>query len=817
MRWIAHLREVSPARRSADDPMAGDLREREALIRNEQVRLLYQGTPLVVLSTVLVAALLVLVQWPAVPHADLMLWLALSSTVSVGRGILWQMYQHRNDRSHPRRWCLLYAFGAVLSGSTWGAAAWLAFPEGQVSYQLIPVLMVAGVAAFGSTTLSVLWPIVPAFLLACLFPWSVRFATMEGSVALATGAIVLLLIAYLTVSARRVHDNIAQNLSLRLEVVERERTLKESEERYRQIFRHSPLGVMHYLANGEIVECNSVLAGIVGMERDQIVGMNLLADVVEPAVHEAVRGSLSEQGEGYYEDVLQLGNESKPVAVRGFFRGIRAWDGSLTGGVCILEDYSERRRIEKLIQHQASYDELTDLPNRRLLLDRLGQALAARQRHGGVGAVLFLDLDHFKSINDSLGHRIGDTLLKQVAQRLRMRVRSEDTAARLGGDEFVVLLPDIGADCKAAGIRASTVAAGYRNLLSAPYHIGDHALHLTPSIGVAFFPESTAQPEDIIKHADIAMYQVKRAGRGEVRFYQASMQEELNQRLSLEKDLRVAVSDRALRVHLQPEVDAGGRIRGAEVLVRWHHPRRGWVSPTQFIPVAEDSGLIVALGDQVLEQACRALKKLDANVVGAELGHLAVNVSPRQFQQPEFVDGVLRTLEQLRIDPHRLTLEITEGLLLQNIPDTVRRMEALKQAGVRFAIDDFGTGYSSLSYLNRLPLDVLKIDRSFVSGIGSGARKSAIVETILSMARHLGLAVVAEGVETSVEFELLKAHDCDRFQGYYFSEAVPLPDFARLLNDHGGVLRPQQPANSAADSEIAGLPATPMQRIASMG
>jgi len=456
-------------------------------------------------------------------------------------------------------------------------------------------------------------------------------------------------------------------------------------------------------------------------------------------------------------------------------------DGMQVGAVVNFSDISDRIRAEELIQRQAKHDFLTELPNRRLLLERSDQVLAGCRRHGHHGALLFIDLDHFKTINDSLGHPVGDLLLKQVARRLDSAVRGEDLVARLGGDEFVVLLPEISDDAEVSARGAWKMADKLRQALAKPYSIQDNELHVTPSIGIALFPDEQQTADDVLKNADIAMYQAKDDGRNLIRFFLPSMQRAAEQRLQLQTELRNCLQGDELLIYLQPQLDEKLQLLGAEVLLRWEHPVRGLILPGEFIEAAEDSGQVLAIGEWVLRSACELIARWSKNPNLCQQLRLAVNVSPVQFRQADFA---LKLEEILRIsdaNPALITLELTEGQLMNNLGDTVEKMEYLKALGVRFSIDDFGTGYSSLAYLKRLPVDEVKIDRSFVHDVTSDQGDAGLVETIITMAGNLKLGVVAEGVETRDELEFLQSHGCNSYQGYYFQKPCTVDEFEQYM------------------------------------
>jgi diguanylate cyclase (GGDEF)-like protein/PAS domain S-box-containing protein len=446
-----------------------------------------------------------------------------------------------------------------------------------------------------------------------------------------------------------------------------------------------------------------------------------------------------------------------------------------------VRDITGRKQAEEEIKNLAFYDPLTHLPNRRLLMDRLKQALASSARSGREGALLFIDLDNFKTLNDTLGHDIGDLLLQQVAQRLESCIREGDTVARLGGDEFVVMLEDLSEHDLEAATQAETVGEKILATLNQPYQLATHGHHSTPSIGIAIFSDHEQSQDELLKQADIAMYQAKKAGRNALRFFDPQMQDSINARVLMESDLRHAVLDQEQFVlYYQPQVDSTGRVTGAESLVRWLHPKRGLVSPAEFIPLAEETGLILPLGHWVMATACQQLVAWAAQPETAHL-ILAVNVSAKQFQLPTFVEEVLALVNHFKVDPTKLKLEITESMLLDNVDDIIEKMTTLKTSGITFSMDDFGTGYSSLSSLKRLPLNQLKIDQSFVRDITADESGKAIVRTIIAMAQNLGMNVIAEGVEMKAQQELLMEKGCAAYQGYLFGKPVPIEQFDALL------------------------------------
>ena len=438
----------------------------------------------------------------------------------------------------------------------------------------------------------------------------------------------------------------------------------------------------------------------------------------------------------------------------------------------------------------AFYDPLTGLPNRRLLLDRLGGLLASSARQQQFSAVMFVDLDRFKTINDARGHATGDRLLRLAAQRLSQLVRQSDTVARIGGDEFVVLLSQLAPELGAAGNAAQAVAEKIRAALAQEFEIAGQAYACSASIGVTLLPQFGQNAEDLLREADTAMYRAKAAGRNGIAYFEKAMQVEVERRLTLERELAQAIEQERLHMLYQPQFDCHGRLHGAELLMRWQRDDGAMVSPAIFIPLAEEAGLIVPLGMWALRQACLAQQRMAA--LGLALP-LSVNVSPQQFRQADFVQQVRGVLQEHGVEPALLILEVTEGLLVEKLEETVARMNALAALGVRFSIDDFGTGYSSLAYLKRMPLYELKIDRSFIMDMPDDASDVVIVQAILAMAGQMGLRVVAEGVETQAQADFLAAHGCHALQGYLLGRPAPLPALLDLLAAQAA-LKPQRAA-----------------------
>jgi diguanylate cyclase (GGDEF)-like protein/PAS domain S-box-containing protein len=578
------------------------------------------------------------------------------------------------------------------------------------------------------------------------------------------------------------------------DITERKRIemdLHESEATFRKLFEDSSDPILLIDDTGVFVECNRAALDLLKMSKEQFL-------LLPPA-----RISPEFQPDG------RRSSESAPEMIAlAYSKGLHRFDWTCVnaeGGEFIVEvslmpvaikgqtmlhttwrDITERKASADKIEHLAFYDHLTELPNRRLLLDRLEQALSSSGRHNRYGALMLLDMDDFKTLNDTLGHDVGDQFLVEVARRLEASVREGDTVARHGGDEFVVILEDLSEDAVAA-MQAEIIAVKILHAVSQPYLLdltirdglkNTRSYHCTSSIGITLFQGNTVSADELMKRADTAMYQAKTAGRNSLRFFDPDMQAVVTARAALDHDLREAIRERQFCLYYQPQVDGTGHRVGAEALVRWQHPRRGVVPPIEFISQAEITGLILPLGAWVLETACAQLVAWEGM---PRMSHLkvAVNVSARQFRHVDFVDQVLAIVDRTGADPKKLKLELTESLLLDNVEDIIAKMIALKAKGIGFSLDDFGTGYSSLSYLKRLPLDQLKIDRSFVADVLTNHDDAAIARTIVALAASMDLAVIAEGVETEAQREFLAANGCKVYQGYLFGRPMPADDFLR--------------------------------------
>ena len=562
--------------------------------------------------------------------------------------------------------------------------------------------------------------------------------------------------------------------------------LKTSEQRFQDVIEASNAYIWETDTEGHYTYLTDKVESIKGYKLSQLMGHKLYDFIHEDDIkktkkniHQAIQDkerfelthrNITAEGRVLWEEIkgrVVLDEHGKVLGLRG-------------AGVCI----NLRKHNEAEIKRLAYYDPLTTLPNRRMINNRLADEISLAKRHGHFGALLFLDLDYFKNLNDSLGHEIGDELLVQIAQRLKSALRREDVAARLGGDEFIVLLSNLSSDLDTAIGKARKVTEKLLDKLREPYLLKEYLYHNNSSIGISLFPLEDEDAATIFKQADIALYRAKDEGRNSFRFYRPEMQEKAYNRLEMEKDLRTALSEQQLQLYYQPQINHHTGLIGAETLLRWKHPIKGFVSPAEFVPVAEEAGLIIEIGNWIFEQGFYQTKIWqDAGILKTEQ-HISINVSPKQFKQNNFVDDLSSLVKKTGVNARSIILELTEGVFLSDINDTIEKMLHLRALGFIFSVDDFGTGYSSLSYLKQLPISELKIDKAFVDDLGEDNDDQIIVDTIIAMAKHLKFSVIAEGVENEQQLDFLKSHGCFNYQGYFFSKPLDKETFEDYMRQH---------------------------------
>jgi len=751
-------------------------------IRNEQIAIAYKQA-FASIFPLFFGAFVVLFLFYKTHLTDfVLLWFSVVLGTLIWRIWLLTDYRRNFHRFDYSVWERRFKYVMYSSALIWGSASFFIFQTSNHLHHFFIIFLLTGIASVASGTLASLLGLTIVFLSFLLTPiFIVMFfhGEFEGQM---MGMLVLAFYMLLVSAAKRINTNIMNALTSKILHQKAANALALSEERFETIFKEAPIGIFYYDTDLIVMETNNEMLQALQIPRETMIGLDLKA-LPDTRLSEALNVSVNGQ-KGFYEGPYKSMIVELKMWISLRTSPIYDAERRIIGGVGIVSDITERMNAEEKIKHQAYFDALTNIPNRVLLKDRVDQSLAHYRRYGSLIAIMFLDLDHFKSINDSLGHYIGDLLLIETANRLKHICREGDTVARLGGDEFIILLNELGSDPMVAATRAETVAEKIHEVFSVPFDIGlAEPISTSSSIGIVLVGSKEQTSDDLLKFADTAMYQAKKEGRNTTRFYQEEMDQWIKKRLFLENALRSAVKNNELELYYQPVIEMKTKqIIGAEALLRWNHPELGLIMPDEMIEIAEESGLIVGIGEWVLREACTQFVRWRAeNLRQSHIDRIAVNVSAVQFRQSDFVDKVIRTVAETGLVPSMLELELTESTVIDNIDIVIEKMNRLRLAGIGISMDDFGTGYSSLGYLKKLPFTTLKIDRSFIRDIVSDTDDAALVETILSMASILKFDVIAEGVETIEQFKFLESHGCQYFQGYLCSKPVQVKHFEELL------------------------------------
>jgi diguanylate cyclase (GGDEF)-like protein/PAS domain S-box-containing protein len=749
---------------------SAEVRLEDARVHAELLRAVYAAAPAVLTANLVNGALVVLVFWSVVPTRLLIGWYALLCAAVGIRAWLWS--RHRRERppsEQADRWGRLAAIGSGASGTLWGAAGAMFLVPDSPIHEIVLAFVLGGMGAGATVSLAAHLPAFLAYLIPSVLPFALRLATVGDAEHLAMAGMVLMYVGALLLVGWRTHASWARTIALRFANADLVRVAA--------IVDSSFDAIISMTLDRRITSWNAAADSMYGYAADEVMGCSM--EIVVPpdrleefrTIYERLRRG--ENVEPFDTERITKDGRRLQVALR--LSPIKDSKGTVIGFSGIGRDITERSRVEERTRYLALHDSLTGLPNRTLFHDRLEHALAEGQRYDRRAGLLLLDLDQFKDINDMLGHTAGDQLLVEVARRLDACVRASDTVARLGGDEFALILTEMRGPEDAA-----VVAHKAMQVMAKPFRLDGQEMHATTSIGIAIGPGDGEDPGLLLCAADMALYRAKAEGRNGFRFYAAEMSAQVEARKTLECDLRRALERSELTLAFQPQFEfAAGRIVGAEALVRWRHPALGPVPPAEFIPLAEDSGLIVPLGAWVLHEACRQARCWR----DAGLPHLpmAVNLSLAQCRSGDLANSTRRVLQASGLEPCALELEVTESLFLSPRNGHLNDLYQLHTQGVRVSLDDFGTGYSSLGRLRQLPVDQIKIDRSFVAGLGHSRDAEAIVCAVIRLGRSLGLRVMAEGVETAAQCTFLQAEGCNAAQGFHIAPPLPPGDFAALL------------------------------------
>jgi diguanylate cyclase (GGDEF)-like protein/PAS domain S-box-containing protein len=782
-------------------------------VREEQIRLLFRFSLVGYLATLLVVFILGAVLWEDLARPLLFAWFAAISVITIGRYALYKIFINRDPPpAELRTWERRFLAGSFLTALCWAAIATVLLPDSAHLAQRLTVVMLVTLLVTGAVGYYAPHP--HAFKITAfvgLVPFALSLGFSHDRVQMFLSGALLLLAGVLPYVHEKLHRALVDSLAARQDKatlageleVERARLQQANDalaeemvgrlkaqqaeliaaQKLRMHVERTPLAVVEWDREHRVTAWNPAAEAIFGFPEGEAIGKRAQEFIVPPGSADAVEAmwlELAETRDGTKVSLENLTRNGQTIQCEWYNTPLVDPGGRIVGFASLVQDVTERLNTERTIHYMAHHDALTGLPNRRLMQDRLNQAIMQarrKQRHVGV---LFLDLDRFKLLNDTLGHDTGDYILKDVARRLTSCVREVDTVSREGGDEFVVVLPDL-----ERPENARIVADKILREFSRPVEIGGQDIHITTSIGIAHYPNDATDVNHLLKHADSAMYQAKDSGRNTVRFYTSDLNYLLSRRLEVEGRLRKGIEQEEFFLRYQPQVDvATGRIVGMESLLRWNDPVKGEIFPKDFISVAEELGLIVQLGEWAFRTACRQLKAWETE--GVQDVTVAVNLSARQFMSRKLVPSLLAIVREAGADPRHVEVEITETMVMRNLEQSIEILGQLRSVGMGVSIDDFGVGYSSLGQLRRLPATALKIDRSFVANVPDDASSSSIAEAIIAMARSLGLRVVAEGVETRAQLDFLRAHHCEAFQGYLFSKPLTALEASAMLRAQAG-------------------------------
>ena len=753
-----------------------------------KAKYLYGSLPFILVIHLVSLVLFSLIMWKYVDNTSLGIWITVSVVLLLFRLYHYILYSNTADKEllgSPALWLHRYYTYILLGGAVWGSTALLLFPQHDLLHQMVVVLFILGITATAMGIISASWYLVIAYTLLSFAPLIIRLAWMNDPIYQTIAYIVSALGILMIFTAKHFGGIIDIAIRTKQELVSTRSSLHILNSQFVALLENAPIGIFYYNTDWQITDLNRRMSEILGLSsKQEIIGFDLhtVSDKRLMPAFEAV----FKRKEGSYEGMFFSTVSDRNLYIQLHTAPLMNDNDEVTGAVCFFKDMTNEYEAKEAVQQNAFYDPLTKLPNRILFSDRLSLAIEQSGRHHFKCAVLFLDLDHFKHVNDSYGHYIGDQLLYKVSQRLLERVRAEDTVARIGGDEFLILLNALPSDMEQAEALTMKIANDLIDTINDIYRIEEYDIGISVSIGAYLFPnEENENAATIIKHADVAMYQAKRSGRNHAELYHVDFETHQQEYLLMESALRRALEHQEFVLYFQPKVSIkSNRIEQVEALIRWQDPEKGLILPDDFIPFAEESGQIIKIGEWVFEESVRQIKAWQEDGSASSINNVAINVSPNQFKQPNFVEYIKSVISKYGISPSLIELELTENVMLDNSEGAIDKITELEQFGIKIALDDFGTGYSSLSYLNNLPVSIIKIDRSFIADLKHSKNAYMIVKTIISVAKSLGMTVVAEGVESETELNMLKELDCDYYQGYYCEKAVPSDRLESIIDKH---------------------------------
>jgi len=750
----------------------------------DKLTFLYRGVPLILAINLLSLMLFSIIQWQVVDNYSIFVWFLVSAVVLLFRYYHYNVYKLTEEtqrREEYHLWLHRYYTYVLISGAVWGSTALLFFSPDDMLHQMIIILFIVGLTSTAVGIISAKWYLVVAYALVSFAPLVIRLSMMDYSLYHTLAYIISALAILFIFTGKYFNTVIDISIKQQHDIVETESNFEAMKSRFFTLFENAPVGIFYYDRDLHILDSNSKILQIVGAdEKAEIIGVDL-GSLKDQRLNKTLRYVFDNE-QGSYS-----GNYHSPFTDKELFIELLTVPfhdntGSVEGGIGIFRDLTSEVEAKEEIRQNAFYDSLTKLPNRTLLLDRLTMALEQSKREHFLNALLFIDIDYFKQINDSMGHHIGDGFLHEVAKRLIENIRSKDTVARLGGDEFVVLLNNLSHNKEEAAEEALTVSKKLHTVLNTSFSVDNLEINTGASIGIYIFSEQDESASDVLKYADAAMYHAKENGRNRIEFYEAKLERDMNEFIEIERELHRAIKEHEFELYYQPQVVLStNKINRVEALIRWNHPRDGLVPPDKFIHVAEKSGLIHEIGEWVIHESAAQMRKWQEMDSDFPIECIAINVSPVQFAQPSFVQNLLDIFDEHGVTSKCFEVELTESIVMKDVEGAIAKIKLLKEHGVTVALDDFGTGYSSFSYLQQLPVSVIKIDRSFITNLQKDRNNEMIVKTIIDIAKNFNLHIVAEGVETKEEYDFLSQLDFDHYQGFFCEKALPPAELEEFI------------------------------------
>jgi diguanylate cyclase (GGDEF)-like protein/PAS domain S-box-containing protein len=752
----------------------------------DKLTFFYISLPTVLIGQMAGALLLAALIFGTAELEPLVVWIVLNFVMFLYRFYHYYVFTNESEfnKFHEAKiWLHKYYTNILISGVVWGSSAILLFPEDDLVAQLTIVLFLFTISFTSAGVLASKKDLLLTYVMAMFLPVILRLFFLNVNEMYETYAYIVTALMLITLLIAYYFGGVVNNaLSNHQYFIEIKHSHDKLKERFFSLFERAPVGIYYYGPDLQIQDVNMQFQRMHRVEfKEDLIGLSLgtLDNPLLISAHEEVMKKRTGSYRGPYnrlilDDVIYVDLSTVPMLDN---------NGEVTGGITIIKDITAEVTANEKMLRSAYYDMLTEVPNRTLFLDRLNSEIARMNAAPGFAALLFIDIDNFKKINDTYGHDIGDTVIRQVSYRIEELIEEKQTLARLGGDEFVVLFPSLGKDMDRASHDATEHALNIKRQFLKPIIIAGEEYRLTVSIGTELFHGYDGSAFDVLKRAETAMYHAKKSGRNTISRYRESMGSVAEEQLALENELFKALRNSELQVYFQPQVTIGsGEVRSAEALVRWFHPQKGPISPEKFIPIAEESGMIVELENWIFEEVFKAVRALSERSGGFPLSHIAINLSAIHFLQPHFVEHFMLLMNKHRINPEWIELELTESEVMHNIHEAIRKIEELRGFGITFSIDDFGTGYSSFAYIKQLPVNLLKIDQTFILNMADNKEDARIVSAIISIAKTFGLRVLAEGVENARVLEQLEAMSCDVYQGYYAYKPMPLEALKEMID-----------------------------------